>query len=160
MAAKPDKRWKHRLIIIAMTLAVVFAVDFAGGLQRLEWMSFDWRSQLLREQVSAPDDIAVILIDEAAISAMNPVVGRWPWPRSVHADVVDFLTLGQPRAVLFDILFTENEEQAGEHGNVQSISPHDQRLIDASRDAGTSKYGSYASDHLGVLCTFVLVPAL
>ena len=116
-----------------MTLMVVFSLVFAGGLKRLEWMSFDWRSQLLRQSASAPDDVAVILIDEAAISAMNPVVGRWPWPRSVHADVVDFLAMGQPRAVLFDILFTENELQPGQE---QSLSPQDRRLIDASRDAG------------------------
>ncbi len=134
MPAKHDQSRKHQIVIGVLALTVVFGLDIIGGLQRLEWMTFDWRSQMLRTPVSAPEDIAVILIDETSINAMNPIVGRWPWPRSVHADVIDYLALGQPRAVLFDILFTENERQDGQSAEV--TSPPDQRLIDASHEAG------------------------
>lgn len=128
------KQWKHRLVLAALAIVVVTGLDVTGGLQRAEWISFDWRSQLLRASVAAPDDVAVILIDEASLGAMNPVVGRWPWPRSVHADIVDFLALGRPRAILFDILFTENDRAAGRGGD--ALSAQDRRLIDATADAG------------------------
>ncbi|MEK7852089.1 MAG: CHASE2 domain-containing protein, partial [Deltaproteobacteria bacterium] len=72
--------------------------------------------------------------DEASLRAMNPVVGRWPWPRSVHADVVDFLTMSGAKAVLFDILFTENERVFGTPKGV--LAPSDISLVESTASAG------------------------
>ena len=51
----------------------------------------------------ANDQIVLITIDEASIGAL----GRWPWPRTTHAELFDVLAQQQPKAVLFDVLLTE-----------------------------------------------------
>jgi adenylate cyclase len=66
---------------------------------------------------------------------MNLVVGRWPWPRSVHADLIDFLSLGGAKAIVFDVLFTENEIIPGVPANIQRAN--DLRLAEATGAAGT-----------------------
>jgi adenylate cyclase len=38
---------------------------------------------------------------------MAPLVGRWPWPRLVHASLLDFLSRAPAKVVVYDVLFTE-----------------------------------------------------
>jgi adenylate cyclase len=54
---------------------------------------------------SAP--IAIVDVDNESLRLYQGELGRWPWPREVHAAVLDFLALGHPRAVALDFLFTE-----------------------------------------------------
>ena len=42
-------------------------------------------------------------MDQASLADL----GRWPWPRSVHAEFLRRLSSEQPRAVAFDIIFAE-----------------------------------------------------
>ncbi|MGC3250855.1 CHASE2 domain-containing protein, partial [Pseudomonas aeruginosa] len=34
-------------------------------------------------------------------------LGRWPWPRSVHAELLDRLAAAGGRSVLLDVIFSE-----------------------------------------------------
>nr|WP_274522476.1 adenylate/guanylate cyclase domain-containing protein [Halorhodospira halochloris] len=80
-----------------------------GLVAPLERIAYDQRTQWLRDDTEAPDEVVLLLIDESSLAALDPLVGRWPWPRSVWADLLDFLMLAEPSAVAFDILFTEDE---------------------------------------------------
>lgn len=116
---------------IALSTALfVTGLYLSHFFDRLEWITFDKRSVLFRSETLAHPDVAIILIDEASLKAMNPLVGRWPWPRSVYADLLEFLRIGEARAVAFDILFTE-AEGAGVRANI-----NDRRLIGATRETG------------------------
>jgi len=56
----------------------------------------------------SPDpDIVIIDIDEASLAAMEETAGSWPWPRAVHAELLQGIARQNPRAVVFDILFSE-----------------------------------------------------
>ena len=58
--------------------------------------------------LAAPDpDIVLVDIDEKSLAAMEKEAGRWPWPRVVYADLVEGLAAQKPRAIVFDIMFTE-----------------------------------------------------
>lgn len=48
-------------------------------------------------------DILVVAIDNPSLAA----IGRWPWPRAVHARLIDQLTAAAPLAIGLDVLFTE-----------------------------------------------------
>ncbi|WP_137940112.1 adenylate/guanylate cyclase domain-containing protein [Chitinivorax sp. B] len=55
-----------------------------------------------------PDpEILLIDIDDFSLGRMGAQVGRWPWPRAVHAEVLESMVAYQPRLVVFDILFSE-----------------------------------------------------
>lgn len=56
----------------------------------------------------APDpDIVLVDIDEKSLARMEPIAGRWPWSRAVHAELIEGLAAQKPRAIVFDIMFTE-----------------------------------------------------
>jgi adenylate cyclase len=57
----------------------------------------------------ADRDIVVLDIDEASLAAMNSQYGRWPWPRAVLGQVAAKLESGGARAVVFDILFSDED---------------------------------------------------
>ncbi|WP_233868221.1 CHASE2 domain-containing protein [Paraburkholderia adhaesiva] len=48
-------------------------------------------------------DIVMVEIDNASLAAL----GRWPWPRSVHARLADQIARAGAAAVVYDVLFTE-----------------------------------------------------
>ena len=130
-----------RSLLLALCVSSVIGLLHTAALfERNEWMMFDWLVQQQRADSTAPDDIAIILIDDASLQAMDPVVGRWPWPRSILADVIDYLTLGTPKAILFDILFSERQPSpltAGQNGIDQ-----DQRLIEATQNSGITYHAA------------------
>jgi adenylate cyclase len=58
--------------------------------------------------VPKPDpNIVIVDIDEASLSAMAKEYGRWPWPRQVFGEFVENIESQQPKAIVFDILFSD-----------------------------------------------------
>jgi len=66
--------------------------------------------------------ILLVTIDDRSLEAL----GRWPWPRSVHAELLERLSAAQPRGVLFDVIFSEP----------QATGSGDERLAQALCRAG------------------------
>jgi CHASE2 domain-containing sensor protein len=63
------------------------------------------RSRIVRPR---PDpDIVIVDINEASLAAMAKDYGRWPWPRQVLGEFLEQLEQQRPRAVVFDILFSD-----------------------------------------------------
>ena len=77
----------------------------------------------LRRLAPLPVDprILLVTIDDPSLKKL----GQWPWPRSVHADLIDRLSAAQPAGILFDVIFSEP-------GN----PVNDKRLADAVCNAG------------------------
>jgi len=77
----------------------------------------------LRRLAPLPVDprILLVTIDDPSLKKL----GQWPWPRSVHADLINRLSAAQPAGILFDVVFSEP-------GN----SVNDKRLADAVCNAG------------------------
>jgi len=58
--------------------------------------------------VPKPDpDIVIVDINEASLSAMAGEYGRWPWPRQVMGEFVENIESQHPKAIVFDILFSD-----------------------------------------------------
>jgi len=64
-------------------------------------------------------DIVVLEIDNASIAQL----GRWPWPRSVHAKLLEQIASAKPAAVIYDVLFTEPNPQDAELARAIALSP-------------------------------------
>jgi CHASE2 domain-containing sensor protein/signal transduction histidine kinase len=69
--------------------------------ERLDYILYD--NALSSSERDPPDDIVVVAIDNRSLQA----IGRWPWPRRVHAQALDRLAEARPRAVGYDVLFVE-----------------------------------------------------
>lgn len=53
------------------------------------------------------EDILVIAIDDRSLE----MLGQWPWPRNLHARLIDRLTEAEAGPVAYDVLFTEATAQ-------------------------------------------------
>jgi adenylate cyclase len=65
---------------------------------------------LVRQRASglAPDpEIVIVDIDEPSLARMQDAAGKFPWPRSVYADLLLGIESQKPRAIVFDILFAD-----------------------------------------------------
>jgi len=122
--------------LLASALAVA-----AGGtefLRRVENASYDRRVAASATPVRPESPILIVDINESSVRALEPLVGRWPWPRAVHAAALDYIRRGGARVVAFDILFGEREGFAETRINGQSVSADqsDSALVESVRAAG------------------------
>ena len=101
----------HQLsaIIMLVLLFVYFIVVEANVFQRVNFLLFDWQSSRLAEQFIVDEDIIIIAIDDNSLTQMNSIAGRWPWPRTVHGQLLASLNELSPAATAFDILFAEKD---------------------------------------------------
>jgi CHASE2 domain-containing sensor protein len=61
-----------------------------------------------RLHTAKPDaDIVIVDIDEASLAAMAKDYGRWPWPNQVFGEFVAGVEKQNPKAIVFDILFSD-----------------------------------------------------
>lgn len=95
------KRIKARLLTALAGAAIVTLLVLSG----LTWRADAWLyDQFSRHVPRAADDrIVVVAIDEKSLSEL----GRWPWSRRVHAQLVDRLGAAGARGIALDILLSE-----------------------------------------------------
>src|SRR4051794_41024578 len=92
-------RW-HRHAIVAGA-ALVGLVVLAGGLGR----GLDAQLKIARDDIrshAASGQVEIVEIDEKSVAAID----KWPWPRSVHAAIVDRLHAAGARSIAFDVDFS------------------------------------------------------
>ncbi|MDP3140400.1 MAG: CHASE2 domain-containing protein, partial [Methylotenera sp.] len=65
---------------------------------------------MVKNRILKPDvdpDIVIVDINEASLNAMAKEYGRWPWPRQVFGEFVENIKAQNPKAIVFDILFSD-----------------------------------------------------
>ena len=90
-----------RLVLPLLLALLTVLLIHQDWLWRLDRVIYD--AQLRFWARPAPDNIVIISVDEESLSA----IGRWPWPRSVHAKLLKSLSAEQPLAIGFDIILAE-----------------------------------------------------
>ncbi len=116
---------RQSLLVLLSALAITAAVLFlAPLLPQWEYPATDaffvWRNRL--RPPAAPADIVIVAIDEPSMQELGL---RWPWPRSVHAALIDNLSRAGAAVIGMDILFAE-----------PSLPAEDDLLAAAVRRAG------------------------
>lgn len=88
------------LILLILTI-VIHATNIFG---RVDDLIFDVGQKLITTK--APEDVVIVAIDQESLSQ----IGRWPWSRQVHADLLYRLKSEQAAAIGFDVIFAEPEQ--------------------------------------------------
>ena len=83
---------------------LAMVISFTGVLSRLDNLIFDIGQKLY--QSSPPADVIIVAIDESSLAQL----GRWPWSRKTHADLLSRLKLEKPSAIGLDIVFSEADK--------------------------------------------------
>ncbi|MAZ06242.1 MAG: histidine kinase [Halomonas sp.] len=107
--------WTLGLILLALLLLI----QITALPQRLDYWLYD--RAITASPVRASDDVVLVTIDELSLNRL----GRWPWPRNLHAELIAKLTQAGAKTIVLDILFAEPSsgddelaEQMRNHGNV------------------------------------------
>ena len=81
------------------------------------------------------DDIVLVSIDDDSVRRMAPLVGRWPWPRLVHASLIDFLARAPAKLIVYDVLFTEPDVRRFDVGEQEwTGAESDQAFVDVGQE--------------------------
>jgi adenylate cyclase len=110
----PNKRLT--LLFIALAILLAGAVDLAALhiVQTLENRVADTFQRLHAQGRQADPEVVLVDIDEKSLTALSEEVGKWPWPRALHAELIQGLLRQNPRAILFDMIFAEPDVQRRE----------------------------------------------
>ena len=111
---------KHWLPLNVLLLALVGLLSLTYPVEELSRRTGDLYFRLRGSQGTSPH-VALILIDDASLERY----GRWPWKRSLLAQVVRAASAGHPKVLGLDILLSETEDEA-----------NDRELAQALKDAG------------------------
>lgn len=128
----PDRgvllRWPY-IVVAAAGIAIGAAIAFTEPGQRLEWNLYDRYARAQAIGGEPAPGLVVVAIDEPSFTEVGL---PWPWPRSIHAALVDQLVQGGARSIAFDILF-----------DVPARDPEDDATFaEAIRRAGNVLLGS------------------
>ena len=93
-----------------MGLLVVFFFLFSANSYVIQLFESEAYDMGLRATMRIPSDkIAIIAIDERSIANL----GRFPWQRSIHADMLDLLSVSRAKVIGEAVLFLEPEIDPG-----------------------------------------------
>lgn len=102
----------------------------------------------LRRLTPLPVDprILLVTIDDASLKKL----GQWPWPRSLHADLIDRLSAAQPAGILFDVIFSEPGNAANDKRLAEAVCNAGNVLLPLVRE-GTASYSEPGEQMLPLL---------
>src|SRR5919106_2082858 len=134
VSIKPLLRRSFWINPAALMVACLVAVLLVYGLdvhilELIELKTYDLRFASRGAQAASPA-VAMVVIDEKSLEAE----GRWPWPRSKIAALVDVLSREGAKVIGFDIIFSEPDENSELRlidqltGQLDTLSATDQRL--------------------------------
>ena len=105
---------KKAVIVLLIGLSVFTVMHFVSsqtrlflGIERglLNGLFFMREPDVNESNPLVSNEVILLGFDEDAIAS----IGKWPWKRYVHAQMLDNLEKFSPRTVLFDVVFVKNE---------------------------------------------------
>lgn len=112
MPARPTSRL-FRQVLWALCLAALLSLPLLHlwpALNGLNNAHLDWLIRQRAAEQSPDPRLLLIDIDDLSLQVLATEAGKWPWPRSLHAELLEYLLSQQPKAVAFDILFSEPDQ--------------------------------------------------
>jgi len=92
------------VIGVVLTLFVVVLDVMTGAFRSLDAWFYDQRAGICQHwSPAATDKLVFVDLDDASLAA----TGRWPWPRSTLAAILDEINTAGAKAVALDIVFPE-----------------------------------------------------
>lgn len=109
------RTWLEWLLVTGLVLGLTIGLARSDLAHTLSNQTFDQFMRIQAAMSGAPQPLEGVLIriDEKSLET----IGRWPWPRQVHAQLLRQIASSQPRVVALDILLTES--QADDEGDLQ-----------------------------------------
>ncbi len=93
------------LSLTAVTVLVALGLLWSGWLVKLDYLVYDSYLGALQRPVSR--DVMVVAIDDRSLAEL----GRWPWSRAQHAELIERLSDAGARAIALDLILAGEDRQ-------------------------------------------------
>ena len=110
--------------LVGAVITLLLNQGFSDLFQSWELKTLDARFQL-RGSIETNPNILMIDADDASAQQF----GRWPWSRSLHTQMINFLGNENPGAIVYDILFSQPVDET-----------EDGLLAEATKNSGSMIY--------------------
>jgi adenylate cyclase len=112
------RRRELAILLVVVASAAIAIVAYATHLTRsLELQTVDARFSVRGTQ-ERPSDIAIVAVDDRTFTELGV---QWPFPRSLHARVVDRLREAGAKVIAVDIQFTEPTSPREDNALIESV---------------------------------------
>ena len=99
----------HYSVTFFVTLLLTLLLYKLEVLQKIEYITYDWRVKSLSSTKTVSDDIALIVVDQFSLEWMQKEQGvGWPWPREFYGAFISFAKDAGAKLVVFDMIFSED----------------------------------------------------
>ncbi len=106
MEAFVQKNLNYFVFLILLSLLIFLKILNPSFIKSVSYLSFDLYQKVFVQEKDS--DVVIIDIDEKSLGQF----GQFPWNRSVFANILDQLNTSNPKAIGFDIFFTEKDKQS------------------------------------------------
>ena len=146
----------YTTLFILLFLLIALKNANPGFVKAISFLSFDLYQKIfpLKKESS---EVVIIDIDEKSLKKF----GQFPWNRSVFARIIENVNTAEPKAIGFDVFFSEKDKQSPEEiiksynliptdvNQIQKIKGHDEILREALERSNSviAVLGSNVSSH-------------
>jgi eukaryotic-like serine/threonine-protein kinase len=116
-----------RFFGILLTLFVLGSyITGSAVLESIELKFYDFRAKFREDTRQQPNEVAIVAIDDNSLAQL----GRWPWPRSRIAQMLEKLHSYGPKVIGLNILFSEPDRNPG-MAALDDVAKRYKELIDS-----------------------------
>ena len=105
MKAFLQKNTNYFIFFAILLLLISLKIINPPFIKSVSYLSFDLYQKVFVKKKDS--DVVIIDIDEKSLGKF----GQFPWNRTVFAKILDQLNTSDPKAIGFDIFFTEKDKQ-------------------------------------------------
>jgi diguanylate cyclase (GGDEF)-like protein len=127
----------EKLLLSLLMLGIVAGLAYSDVLHRWDGWIYDWQIQSFSRM--PPEDVVIVAVDERSLTQL----GRWPWSRRIHAELLRNLSSYGAKAVAMNILFAEpdNTDPDGDDILAEAIRDNGRVVLPVSYEALPSGSG-------------------
>jgi adenylate cyclase len=115
---------------------IAYATD---ALRDLELDTVDARFSIRGER-ERPKDLVVVKIDDVTFSETDR---RWPFPRSMHAEVIDRIAADDPKVIAYDVQFSEPSAEKEDLALAEAVQRAKKRVVLATTEVNEKGEGKF-----------------
>jgi len=138
------KYQNYLIFLVLLILLIVLKIINPSFVKSISFISFDLYQKTF-PLVKQDSNVVIIDIDEKSLGKF----GQFPWSRSVFARIIEKVNETKPKAIGFDVFFTEKDKQSPEEiikayglipqdvSNLQKIKGHDEIFSEALQNSNS-----------------------
>jgi len=134
-----DRPRLRNLLLAALVSVLAIGLHGRAGIRIVEARVFDILATIAPPQPAAPGAI-IVAIDEPSFTELSE---RWPWPRDLHARLVESLKHAGARTIGIDIVFAEPSTPAADGALAAALGPG--QVLAADREVIAMEQGTQVS---------------